>query len=309
MAATKTASKAAAKTVEVADVVEDIVETATDVVALTEERISWMKANPKALLLGVSVGGAIFGGALTYLIVSKRLQRKWQAFAEEQIASVKAHQFLITKTGPANLAAKYDTRSDDIVAVSDQPIDTIKGEPVNGPNRTQYNRITPDSQAVKDLVDKVRDSATPISSTPVVTQNIFESNDPEKAFDFEKELQRREEKPDEPFVITRDEYDANETDFEQYSFTYYDGDDVLCDQADNVITAIEQVVGYPNLLRFGHGSNDPETVFVRNNKLEQDMEIVRSEGSYAREVLGMANEPETAELKHSHNRRGRFHDE
>jgi hypothetical protein len=59
------------------------------------------------------------------------------------------------------------------------------------------------------------------------------------------------------------------------------------------------LVGDDNL-RFGYGSNDSNMVYVRNPRIEMDMEIVRSQGTYTKEVLGFDDE---AELKHSGRRR------
>jgi hypothetical protein len=60
-------------------------------------------------------------------------------------------------------------------------------------------------------------------------------------------------------------------------------------------------------LRFGHGSKDPNVVYIRNPRLEMEMEILRDPSSYEKEVLGETIEKraQTADLKHSHQRRFR----
>jgi hypothetical protein len=135
----------------------------------------------------------------------------------------------------------------------------------------------------------------------LIVRNVFESDNPDTYFDPEEEAERRATKPNEPFVITADEFNENETDYEQQCLTYYDGDDVLADQQDQPIPEIDKVIGYENLLRFGHGSGDPMLVFIRNNKLEVDFEVTHSDGKFAKEVLGFDDE-----LKHEDKRPKKF---
>lgn len=93
-----------------------------------------------------------------------------------------------------------------------------------------------------------------------------------------------------PYIIHREEFNRNETDYPQLIYTYFAGDDVIVDK-DNVplVAAADSVVGRNNL-RFGHGSGDSNVVFVRNDKLELEMEIVRSPASYEEEVLGLQSD-------------------
>jgi hypothetical protein len=57
-----------------------------------------------------------------------------------------------------------------------------------------------------------------------------------------------------------------------------DGDDTPVPHAD-------MVVGQGNL-RWGHGSEDENLVYIRNERLEMEIEITRVPRSYEEEVLG-----------------------
>jgi len=72
----------------------------------------------------------------------------------------------------------------------------------------------------------------------------------------------------------------------------------LCDSHDKPIYNHSEVVGE---LLFGHGSNDPNVVYIRNPKLEAEYEILRDEGSYEEIVLGeqIEHEAEEGDLRHS----------
>ena len=142
-------------------------------------------------------------------------------------------------------------------------------------------------------------------------QNAFDKDDPQDeptdTWNYEQELSSRGAVF--PYVIHHDEYTINEDNHEQVTLTYFAGDDVLSDERDQVLPDQDTVVGLENLQKFGHGSEDPNVVYVRNPRLEVDYEIVRSEGTYATEVHGFQDD----ELKHSvgrrRRRRERFDDE
>jgi hypothetical protein len=112
------------------------------------------------------------------------------------------------------------------------------------------------------------------------------------------EEEQKDRTPDAPYVIHRDEFFNRETGYHQNTLQWYVGDKILCDENDVPIYAPEKVVGQ---LRFGHGSGDPNVVYVRNEKLSAEYEIVRNEGLYQIEVLGIEVEEQADadDLKHS----------
>lgn len=78
------------------------------------------------------------------------------------------------------------------------------------------------------------------------------------------------------YVITPDEFGEFD-DYEKISLTYYD-DQVLADENDDVIDDIEDTVGFESLTHFGEYEDD--SVFVRNDKLECDYEILLDHRNY-----------------------------
>jgi hypothetical protein len=90
-----------------------------------------------------------------------------------------------------------------------------------------------------------------------------------------------------PYVITIDEYQEEEQDYDKITLVYYEDDEVLVDDHDDRVDNLDYTVGPQNLHRFGMGSNDKKTVFVRNDRREADYEIVLNEGSYSEIVLGV----------------------
>jgi hypothetical protein len=88
-----------------------------------------------------------------------------------------------------------------------------------------------------------------------------------------------------PFLITRTEFDdAEETSNQKVGITYYMGDGVLADDHDVPIRDSAELVGTDFLAGFG-STDDPDIVYVRNNTVQIDFEIVRSQSGYAEHVL------------------------
>lgn len=95
-----------------------------------------------------------------------------------------------------------------------------------------------------------------------------------------------------PYMITFAEFDANETGYEQITVSFFAGDGIVIDEADNVIAPdrVEQIIGTDNLNRFGTKTDDPDmdpsVIYVRCERFQMDFEVTRSPGKYSVEVLG-----------------------
>ena len=79
----------------------------------------------------------------------------------------------------------------------------------------------------------------------------------------------------EPYVIKPEEFDT--VGYDVVSLTYY-ADKVLVDEDDNPIEDIDYLVGEDSLEHFGEYEDD--SVFVRNDDLKTDFEILLDEASY-----------------------------
>ncbi|MCM1090071.1 MAG: hypothetical protein NC413_04455 [Muribaculum sp.] len=80
-----------------------------------------------------------------------------------------------------------------------------------------------------------------------------------------------------PYVISPDEFGEFE-DYDQISLTYY-ADQVLVDDGGDKIEDVDDVVGMESLTRFGEYEDD--SVFVRNDRLKCDYEILMDERTYS----------------------------
>lgn len=304
---------------EVAEQAADVVEEAVDGVVETLEVV---RTNP-VLLVVVGVAGIVAGGAGGYFLAKKKLERVYEDLAAAEIAeakefyasvnkvdvdgSVLTPQQVLEKRHPeaADALRSYQGRHDAIDDIQNSPAVMSESEAISGAkdeqggpwddemDEEQLQKL--EARLLAERPDAIVETKTEKVEVTTEVRNVFE--DP--TFDLEEEKKSRTKAR--PYVISHDEYFAADLDYENISLTYYEEDDTLVNEQDNPVQQIDQMIGDEALGRFGHGSKDKNVVYVRNDRLETDFEVVRSNGSYVVEVLGL--EPaEPNSLKHSDQR-------
>lgn len=125
--------------------------------------------------------------------------------------------------------------------------------------------------------------------TPLIKQKTYTDTDIELAHseyknyasryasDNETKPEKEEEDEDmeKPYVIPPDEF--GDYDYETVSLTYY-ADHVLTYESDELVEDIDDIIGSESLDHFGEYEDD--SVFVRNDKLETDYEILLDTRNY-----------------------------
>ena len=123
-----------------------------------------------------------------------------------------------------------------------------------------------------------------------------EPPEPTADWDYSYEVPLRTD--DAPYIIHRDEFITNEEDNTQLTITFYEGDQVVCDEEDIPMYDHEKMLGP---LLFGKGSEDPSIVYIRNPIVGTEYGVIRDRGFYQVEVLGAQIESQMAkdDLRHS----------
>lgn len=162
--------------------------------------------------------------------------------------------------------------------------------------------ITVDGKAVPAsgvIEEKVKEKLT--KDEPVV-RSVFGESGPDWDYEYEKSQRTSQA----PYIIHVDEYGDNEMDYTQLTLTYYGGDDFLVDDKDVPIYDYQILTGP---LKFGHGSKDPNVVYIRNMARRAEYEVLFDEGLYSVEVLG-EDVPKDGRVKHiQHSKVKRFRQE
>lgn len=211
--------------------------------------------------IALVVGGMLIGGGTATLILKKHYQR----ILDEEVASVKAaykdvkKQNLemldeITKPQLPKEEADKPLSEDDILNISVSKL--IADQGYGG------GVITEEPPRFK-MYDRTTDNFNPADE---------------------------DRSEDEPYVISLAEFHNDEEDFDKVTLRYFEEDETLASELNsrNDDSSIPlDTVGVKNLLRFGVGSEDEDIVYIRNEGLTSDFEVIRDEGSYTEKVLGL----------------------
>lgn len=149
------------------------------------------------------------------------------------------------------------------------------------------------SEGTVEAIKKPSTSRRRPTRPPVVTQEpppLVTEDAIAGLWSYEDELAARTE--EEPYVIHQNEFMNSESQYPQVTYTYYANDDVLVGEDERPIPHGDLVVGQNNL-KWGHGTDDIDVVFVRNDKLALEMQICRVYQSYEETVLGLQNDEQT----------------
>lgn len=190
----------------------------------------------------------VLGAAAGSLATWKLIEKKYKDIAQEEIDSVKDTFSKMKKNEYPDKLEDYPDfeefdDSDDSDDVEEEPKLEQKIDRNNKPDIVEYAKI--------------------LSETGYT--NYAERQD-------KKEKKGVEPVEDErPYVISPDEFGEKDG-YENVTLTYY-ADGVLTDYFDNVISNVDEVVGFDSLDHFGEYEDD--VVFVRNEKMETDYEILR----------------------------------
>jgi hypothetical protein len=238
----------------------------TEEIAANLEEVAEATRQIDPRIVGSFLGGNVVGAALGFFFGFRwnREKIKAEAFKESEEEVQKIREMYEAKT----VAAQPKPSAEEIVEEKGYRV-AYTERPLRPPVPVQEERV--------------------VIETPEV---IIQSAD---VWNYPEEIASRS--PDEPYVIHQNEYTENETGYVQKVFTYWLLDEVLTDEENTVITEIDGVVGLKNL-QWGHGTDDPDVVFIRNEFLELEAQVCRIEKSYEQEVVGIGPEPES-EIEHS----------
>ena len=106
--------------------------------------------------------------------------------------------------------------------------------------------------------------------------STFSDTEHEKKDGSVKKETKVNQDPEEPYVITVDEY-GEFADYGQVVLKFY-SDGVLTDDMNDILEDPDDIVGYESLNHFGEYEDD--RVFVRNDRLKCDYEILLDERTY-----------------------------
>lgn len=257
-----------------------------------------MDRNTYLIMAGVSAISLGIGGYGGYFIANRRLRGMYDKMVRDDISATRDYYQRRYKEGKYATPEKAAAKLIPADLSSPEPEEDVRLKPA-------VDALLEYSPTLEGLeVAETDEEAERLQQEhEAKMRNIFHNGQKQEPWNQELELENRAAEPGRPYILTQDEYMASETEFEQSTITYYQGDDVLCDSRDAEIRDSDDVVGDVNLTKFGHGSGDPNVLYVRNEKLEMEFEILLERSTYVKEVLGFTEAPERAEIRKFRNGR------
>jgi hypothetical protein len=233
----------------------------------------------KFRILAAAVTSLVGGAAGGYVIATKKLEGKYAAISEDEINEARHYYRELYSTlqkpaSPQELVTQIR---------AEEALQTYKGHPVLHGLEDVLGTV----ESVEQTDEGVEISGTLTEEGAEVVRNIFDDADNDLPED-----EMPDADPENPYIITADEYMEGELGYEQTTLSYFKGDDVLVDTREVPIEDTDATVGDDNLTKFGLGSRDKNVLYVRNQRIETDFEIVQSAGEYAEEVLGLQHSDE-----------------
>lgn len=213
--------------------------------------------NKNIIGAAIFVAGAAVGSVTTWYLVKK----KYEQFADEQIESVKA--------------AFSHKPEKDSKACTDE-------EPEEEPRQKRHGRYPWNADVEK------REYANYVSevSKTGYTNDDLEADLDQKYDDIilanrEREKEEAAMDDDQPYVISPEDYSESD-EYEKITLFYY-ADDVLTDDQTQLLDDPDNTVGTDFASHFGEYEAD--SVFVRNDRLRCDFEILLDEDTYANIIM------------------------
>lgn len=249
--------------------------------------------------LGSIVGSAVSGGVV--YILGRRERSSTEELLDEYIVANNEYVIELDRCyrEKQQMDVTFGQLTNAVQELKDMGIDMLRAvKPDDEEEVVTHELVAAYSGEVVSTFTEVEATNDTLELDGVlVSRNIFDNGDDDE---WDYDLERQNRHAEEPYILHKDEFDAEEFDFDQVTVTWYETDEILTDDKDVPIYNPHTVVGE---LRFGHGSGDNNVLYVRNERLKAEYEVLREPGSYEVIVLGgtsdIEDEFEKSDLRHS----------
>lgn len=246
---------------------------------------------PKSILIKVAIFAS--GAAVGFLVAKKVYEEYYASLAQEEIDSVKEVFTRFTRY------AENDVKITEEVAKNYQEKNGMTDEDYEqAAEDKRLNRSVVTRSSLDDNMSERAKRSYHLAGAHTEGDKVVPNEPDEDDEDSEDEHHnvftdaagKTEEEMDLtkidrtlPYIIDSDEF-TNEFDHhDKISLYYYRVDDILCEESEEVIEDVEAVIGYDALAALDMQT----TVWVRNEPLCIDYEVISINKSYAEQVHGL----------------------
>ena len=123
-----------------------------------------------------------------------------------------------------------------------------------------------------------------LSTVMNMAEQMRDSGEGSLALDLEETFSREHAQP---YLIADSDFLEGMAGFDKITITYYEADDILADDQDEVITDVSAHIGDDALVSFNKKPGAEGVVYVRNIRLSTDFEVVLDRRSFSEVVVGI----------------------
>jgi hypothetical protein len=219
------------------------------------------------ILAGSTVLSAAAGSAVTYVFTKKQLDKKLDTLISEEVEKTRQHY--------AKMYKKDEYASLDNLAA---PIQQYE----------EKLEVTEENMAEVALISEIDYNKISRKKAMKTEPSHSEEEWDQEAEDAKRELLHI-------YPISHEEF-VN-TELETQCWSYFEDDDVMVGQEDALIDGYESLVGDDAVLMFGYGSKSNNVVYIRNENIGMDFEIVRHLTGYSASVLGLSHSDDSGKIR------------
>jgi hypothetical protein len=211
---------------------------------------------------------AAAGGALVGFWVAKsKYEKEAYAYANERIEQAKAYAEERADRQIQKSQAEASVEAlDAVTAVFEQ-------------DTKQMEKLVEDNAVVAGLIQNYQGFSTPAPSTAPVGE------DSESHIILIRRKEFFERRNSDPDI------------YDQTTVTWYPDEDILYDDMGQKQLDVQAAVGNIRGSWFGNEADDENVCYVRNTKLKIEWEVIRSQGSFRTDVLGLGGDDEPEETE------------
>jgi hypothetical protein len=213
--------------------------------------------------------GAASGAFATY----RFLDKKYEARADEEIESIR--EFANKRIREIEARAQDEQ--------NDEPATVVKRRTKADNNYTHtytdYNSIYKTKEPLSSVAERLHHNEEPVEVQHPSDDGPVEDDYEPKPVDGDGNIL--------PYTITSQAYSESVLNFDKLNLTYYDEDDTLADENEEIVTDVEGTIGFDSLSCFGENDDDKDTIYVRNERMGADFEVNQIHQSYSEVVLGI----------------------
>lgn len=259
-----------------------------------------MKKN--TAILTAFIGGAVAGGLICFAVLKDKYDmllaeeiEEMKKYFQKEIEDIDDDHFkeMQDLVGELDDEERTDRKYVDYVNKYSSPEDMVE----------RKNYVNNDIKTVDDLYKGIDESSYHEDDEESTYGEDYDSTDDIDSMDLSNEEREEFEQWDEhyavdtdlikrndPYVISQEEFDQGNAHFDKITLSYYDIDDVLADERDEVIPRVDDVIGRSSLTEFGSQCDDDRIVHVRNERYGADYEVILTGECYIESVLGIPYE-------------------